>query len=100
MNGHSALWKKMRRPTTIAGKRIPDGIVSPCRCSAASHFPKRSVPPGSRKNRPLGLQHSSAVCRTLSTQRLNDNLRGDKSSKRSEGVPPFGLPLFSLAFLV
>src|ERR1700720_2363083 len=23
VNGHSALWKKMRRPTTIGGKRLP-----------------------------------------------------------------------------
>ncbi len=31
---------------------------------------------------------------------LNDHLRGDKPSKRSEGVPAFGLPLFLLSFLI
>jgi hypothetical protein len=31
---------------------------------------------------------------------LNDHLRSDTSSKRSEGVPAFGLPLFSLGFLI
>jgi hypothetical protein len=31
---------------------------------------------------------------------LNDHLQSDMSSKRSEGVPAFGLPLFSLGFLI
>jgi len=38
-----------------------------------------------------------ALRRTLST---HDHLRSDRSSKRSEGVPAFGLPLFSLNLLI
>ena len=78
------------------GKRVPDGTVSPCRCSAASHFPKRSAHAG--KSGESSRAALTFVGRRRS--RLNDRLRGDNSSKRAEGVPAFGLPVLSLILLV
>ena len=46
----------------------------------------------------MRLQHSSAA--SLEHSRLNDHLRGDKSSKCFEGMPAFELPVLSRIFLV
>jgi hypothetical protein len=75
------------------------GLYRRSRCSEASHHPKAiSARRGSGKSPPYGfnIRPSHSAEHSL----LNDHLRGDKPSKRSEGVPAFGLPLFPLSFLI